>query len=83
MSKRKGNTGATEGGASVNTEELEVNDVVEQKEIELSFTCKQFRFKGIEYNSAVVEAAANAEEPWALDIVGQLITKKSGIISVK
>ncbi len=50
--------------------------------VNVKFTCSSFRYKGVEYNSAVVEKAAEEGNEQALELVANLVKIGSGIVSV-
>jgi len=56
--------------------------IEEQKEVDVAFTCKAFRHKGVEYQSADLEKSVSEGDINALKVISELIDRKSGVIQV-
>lgn len=53
-----------------------------EKVVTVAFTVPSFRSKGVEYKSAEVEAAANAGDVEAQELIKMLLEKGSGVIEM-
>lgn len=50
--------------------------------LNVTFTVGKFNLDHVEYVSNEVEAAAKAQEPWALEVITKLVEMQAGVITV-